>query len=309
MRSLGSLRLSAGNYNMGVSMNTYWKRVFGWSKSRESMWRECRLSYYYNYIGKWEGYKGDPAREELTRLANLRKFVFWKGELIHKSIENQVTQHAIGRNVSEEAAKNYFVREVEAVRQNPGDIITEVANGFRIEDSKFEEMKADGLRQLANFFRVIWHNYKDLKHLRHEELDFFSIDDIKVWAKLDLVTQTPDGTIVITDWKTGKKGWEDVSESLQMSVYILWAMEHYKVPLDKVMAELVYLQACKTEPTGRSEEQLERIKGNIVRSAREMFAVSSEADFPPDPQPRRCKECNFATYCVDGREILSRLKG
>ena len=286
-------------------MNTYWRKIFGWSKTRQSLWNECKLAYYYQYIGKWEGMPGDPERERLQKLSKLKKYIFWKGELIHKVIRNQIDRVRHNESLLEAGAKKYFVQEIEEVRQNPGTTIAEVVNGLSIHDVRFEEAKSDGLKQLDNFFTIIWPLYGERKLLECERLNSFQVNGTKVWAQVDLVTQTDEGKIIITDWKTGDERWIDEEKDEQMGVYILWAADYYGMPFDNIFAEFVFLRTAESKPIDRNEEQLENLKETILVRAQEMLSVQNEADFPPHPEERKCRECNFATICPEGMQFVA----
>lgn len=285
-------------------MNTYWRKIFGWSKTRQTLWDECKLAYYYQYIGKWEGYRGDPKRERLQRLSRLKKFIFWKGELIHEVIRNQVSLHSQNRPLLEDGAKKYFVQQVEGAKRDPKSIITEAVNGLTISDDRFEAARSDGLKQLDNFFSLIWPQYGERKLLEYERLNSFQVGGTKVWAQVDLVTQTDGEKIVITDWKTGDEQWIDTDTDEQMGVYILWATDRFGVPLTQVSAEFVFLRTSESKPIVRTREQLDGLKETISIHAQEMLAVRTEADLPPDPAEPRCLECNFATVCPEAKKRL-----
>ena len=121
--------------------------------------------------------------------------------------------------------------------------------------------------------------------------------------KADLVTRTEDGTVVITDWKTGKE-WGNVEESPQMSTYILWAMDYYDLPLAKIKAEIAYLRTNKIITMERSDKQLEGVRNMIKLKSLEMLSVSSLDELPPDPGESKCKVCNFLTVCEDGKSVV-----
>lgn len=289
-------------------MNTYWRKIFGWSKTRQALWDECRLAYYYHYIGKWEGFPGDPGRERLQRLSKLKKFLFWKGELIHEVIRNQVALHSQNKPLLEDGARKYFVQQVEEIRQHPKSLITEAVNGLTLDDDRFETVRSDGLKQLDNFFSIIWPQYRDRPLLEYEKLNSFQARGTKVWVQVDLVTQIDGEGIVITDWKTGDERWLDSSTDEQMAVYILWAIDHYSIPHSRVSAELVFLRSAESKSIEKSEDSLEELKKSISLRAQKMLSVQNESDFPPNPAERRCLECNFATVCPSGKQSIPLLR-
>jgi CRISPR/Cas system-associated exonuclease Cas4 (RecB family) len=284
-------------------MNTYWRKMFGWSKTRQALWDECKLAYYYQYVGKWEGFPGDPKRERVQRLSKLKKFIFWKGELIHEVIRNQVALHSRNQPFLKEGARKYFIQQVEEIKQNPKSLITEAVNGVTLRDDQFEDASSDGLKQLDNFFNVIWAHYRKRELLEYERLNSFQVGETNVWAQVDLVTQT-EGRIVITDWKTGDERWIDSNVHEQMGVYMLWAIDRFSVPAAQVSAELVFLRSGESHSIEKTQEQLEELKESIADRAKEMLAVQTEADFPPDPEDRKCLECNFATIGPEGKQLI-----
>jgi len=285
-------------------MNTYWREIFGWSKTRQALWDECKRAYYYHYIGKWEGFRGDRKRERLQRLSKLKKFIFWKGELIHEVIRNQVTLFSANKPFLQEGAKKYFVQQVEEVRRHPEGSITEAVNGHIVSDERFEAAQTDGLRQLDNFFGLVWPRYRERRLLEYERLTFFEVRGTKVWVRVDLVTQTDDEKVIITDWKTGDERWMDVESDEQMGVYIMWAIDRFDVPLTQISAEFVFLRSGESLSVIRTQQQLEDLKEAISIRAKEMLAVQTEADFPPSPEERKCYECNFATICPEGKQSI-----
>ena len=286
-------------------MNSYWRKIFGWSKTRQTLWDTCKLAYYYHYIGKWEGFPGDPQRERLQKLSKLKKFVFWKGELIHEIIRNQIALFSRHRPFLEDGAKKYFEQQIEDVKNYPQSIVTEAANGLIVDDERFEAVRSDGLLQLDHFFQMVWPRYENRSVLECERLNSFRVNETRVWAQVDLVTRGEDEGIVITDWKTGDEKWVEIEGDEQMGVYVLWAMDYFKASLKEVSAEFVFLRSGESKSIPKTNNQLDRLKESILERAGEMFDVQSEEDFPADPAERKCVECNFATICPEGRRFIS----
>lgn len=285
-------------------MNDYWREVFGWSVSRQGLWDECMLAYYYRYIARWEGHKGDPFRERMRFLGALKKLVFVKGQYIHDAIQSQVDHRYMGRPVNAEAAQNLYRMSIEKVMRYPKQHLVEAFNGIGVEDEEFANLLEQGREQLERFFSVIWPSYDELEYLRHERFDSFELRGVKVNVKIDLASRNDRGEVVITDWKTGKE-WGEPSENLQMSTYIMWACHMFKVPLERVKGEIVYLSSGKHVPTIRDQAQVDEAAGLIQSGARDMLSVKGTTDLPGSPSPDRCQVCNFATYCPHGKEVLA----
>ncbi len=286
-------------------MNEYWREIFGWSWARQRMWNECRLRYYYAYIGKWEGFKGDPNREKLHWLRHKTAWFMLEGQLVHEAIQSQINQWAIGRDVNKDAARNLFVYRLNEISANPHDFIIDEVNGSPVVRDHIDGLRKDGLGLLDVFFDIIWPNYSGYEYAQHEDFDSFDIDGIKVWTKIDLVTRMKNGTIVVTDWKTSKSGEETKANRSQLLGYILWAMQKFGVDESKVRAEVRYLR----EPAAQgildaSKKELAEFRSFIAQNAKNMLAVKSAADFPASPSDRVCKICAYATVCPEGMQFV-----
>jgi CRISPR/Cas system-associated exonuclease Cas4 (RecB family) len=275
-------------------MNYYWRKKFGWSKSRQEIWQSCKKAYYYRYIGKWEKEK----KEKLMFLNSLNTIPQIRGGYIHDAIRQQVLQHKAGRNISLISAQNYFKMRFNQVIENPKSFLVEAVNGIEIDIEELKEILNEANRLLENFFNILWHNYKNLKYLSHETLEKFYIKGIPIWVQPDMVTVNPDGMIMISDWKTGKNE-EDPNENIQLGIYTLWAKEKYNCESNKIKAELVYLDSCNSLVTERNKIQLEELENYIVKNAQDMLSVENENDFPANPTPSKCRVCNFATICSE----------
>ena len=71
--------------------------------------------------------------------------------------------------------------------------------------------------------------------------------DVRVTVKVDFAGRMPDGTLIITDWKTG---WDDddYESELQMATYVLWAKEYFTMNVDNIGTELVFLKTAQRNP-------------------------------------------------------------
>jgi len=287
-------------------MNDYWKKYFGWSSSRQNTWNTCKLRYYFSYIGKWEGFRGNRDRDKLQWLSRLKPWYMVKGSLVHEAIESQINQWSIHRPVSQEAAINIFRFKFSEVRSNPSKYLIDDINGFPVKVEEFDASLQEGVKILEIFFGTFWLNYEPLEYVKHEEFDSFEIGGQKVWVKIDLVTRMDDGLIVITDWKTGKVEENKDANEAQIGAYVLWAVEKLKVAEDRVKTEIAYLKdpSRRRNLIGFSKEQLLGVRTQILNGSKEMLAVSSPDDFPASPSERNCRGCSFATVCGAGMQFV-----
>jgi RecB family exonuclease len=134
--------------------------------------------------------------------------------------------------------------------------------------------------------------------LRHEEFDHFKIGEVGVTVKVDFVGKKPDGTLVLTDRETGRDD-DDYETEPQMAVYVLWAMQYYRMRPDDISTELVFLKTGGTKQFAFFWEQLHDVEELIRREYAAMNASYEYGDFPARPTQRECLSCKFAEVCPE----------
>jgi len=279
-----------------VELEDWFYKYNAWSFSKHQLWGKCKRAYYYRYIGtamkKSEGL--DTLR--LKKLKDLEPRFALQGKLIHEVLENQIGQHYLGRELSEEGAKIQYTQRVEQYRKMAKRTLIEYFNGEPVNETFFDNIRANGLDQISMFFGVIWPQLKDLEYLRHEKFDRFKVGDVESIVKVDYISKTKDGKIVVSDWKTGVDN-EEYESDLQIGTYVLWAMENYGKEPEEIRSELIYLTTGVMRSYEFSADDLEDIKRKIVDDFEDMNKTFDIDYFPPDPTPRKCLGCHFATVC------------
>jgi CRISPR/Cas system-associated exonuclease Cas4 (RecB family) len=227
-----------------------------------------------------------------------------QGQLIHDIIDQQIQLHCDERPVDLHDAVSTLSRKVAAFRATGGETFTEHHNGEKITDSFFSAIEENGKTCLHTFFGK-WPEYTRRECLRHETFDHFAIGETAVTVRVDFVGRMPDGTLLVTDWKTGRDDDEYESE-LQMAAYVLWAMDFYAMPADEIGTELVFLKTGRVRPYTFYEEQLLELKELIVPEFAAMNASHEYGDFPARPSQRECLSCRFAEVCPEAVRGLNR---
>lgn len=294
-------------------MNDYWRKIFGWSNSKENLFWECPKAFCFKYIAKFEGFRGNPQREKVRELGDLKSFPMWKGNILHEVLEEQIRRVKDGAEMAPLQAQVSFLRMVDEGATHP-EIFVEVRNGYRFMPQRFEEAKEDGLEQLTRFFSEIWPRYEGRRIVFLEELTEYvlrvpDLGEVKVWAKVDLATTETGEEVLITDWKTGRDGGEAEAKcSPQLTGYILWFLRCHGVDRDisveQVYSELVYLKTGNAYRTQRSQSVLDDLAKHIVEWSRKILDKTSKKDFPAKPKDWKCRRCNFATICEQGKRFI-----
>jgi CRISPR/Cas system-associated exonuclease Cas4 (RecB family) len=220
-----------------------------------------------------------------------------QGQLVHAIIDRQIQRHCENRPMDPAGVMTAFAKTVSLYRNTGGETFTEYHNGEVIPDAFFTAMDENGKACLRTFFGK-WPDYESRECVRHEEHDHFTVGDIGVTVKVDFVGRLPDGTLVLTDWKTGRDEVEE-EPGLQMAVYVLWAQEYYRKSADEIRAELVFLQTGETRPYAFFQEQLQEVREMIIREFETMNTSYEYGDFPARPSQRECRSCTFAEVCPE----------
>ena len=274
----------------------WFEKYKGWSYSKHNLWQRCKLAFYYRYIGTALKRSDNFDVEKLKVLKGLNPKNAIKGKIVHEIIENQVGMLLSGRDMNEDASNNLLVHKVEQFRKSAKDTIIESYNGEDIDESFFDNMRSDGIDQISIFFNVIWPQFKDYEYKGHEALETINLGDVSCMVKADYISETRDGIVVVTDWKTGKENPKYESE-LQIGGYALFAREKYEKDPELIRSELVYLTSGAIRSFKFTSEELEAIESKIDADFKEMYVSVEMETFEPTPTKWNCRGCHFATVC------------
>ncbi|GIK36914.1 MAG: hypothetical protein BroJett011_07470 [Chloroflexota bacterium] len=279
-----------------VQLENWFYKYNAWSFTKHRLWEECKRAYYYRYIGAALRYSPDFNIQQVKQLKKLDKRFALQGALIHQVLDDQLKQHYLGLSLDEQVARNRYIELVEQSRHNAQNQLVEYYNGAPVNQAFFDRVRENGLDQISLFFGVIWPQLGGLKYLRHEQFDRVKIGEIEGIVKVDYVSQTQEGTIVISDWKTGADD-EEYENDLQIGTYVLWATQFYAVPSAKIKSELIYLTTSARRTHEFPNEQLQNIEQLIVSDFEAMNRTYEINYFEPVPEPAKCLSCPFAQIC------------
>lgn len=291
-----------------MDLGDSWKSQFGWSRTAQNIWDDCKLQFYFQYISRYHKQVPPDKKRTIARLKRLNKFNFWKGQVVHDVIKYFLD---INREKGEEVTRGtdlirYFEEKAESDSTKFQETITEYHNGVSISRERVDEAIDDGRRQVHNFLEL-WPEYSANEYILHETLEQFLLGrpNIRVWAKCDLVTKDENGEILITDWKAGREEYEDVDTSDQIGAYILWAIAK-RIADDPfaIKAEFVFLKNGRRKASRRTIAQLEELTSKIVKLTSTYFEVSHLNHLPPNPDKWRCVECNYCSLCKYGKRFV-----
>jgi CRISPR/Cas system-associated exonuclease Cas4 (RecB family) len=280
-------------------LDPFFFKINTWSFTKHRVWNRCQRQYYFEYIAPYvkSDHIIDP--EKIRWLKNFTSKFVVQGQFIHDMIDQQIQLNCEKKPMDLNETMIAFSKKVSPHKNIGGEMFTEYHNGEKIPNSFFTSIEENGKTCLQTFFGK-WPDYQTREILRHEEFDHFNIGDVGVTVKVDLVGRMPDGTLVLTDWKTGRDD-DEYETELQMASYVLWAKEYYKQSVDTISTELVYLKTGATQPIVFYEEQLHEVQEMIPREYAAMNASYEYVDFPAQPSQRECLSCKFAEVCPEAK--------
>jgi DNA helicase-2/ATP-dependent DNA helicase PcrA len=147
-----------------------------------------------------------------------------------------------------------------------------------------------GLEQLREFLAGM-HSARAPEVLHTEEWFDAQIAGTKLTGRIDRMDRTPDGSVVIVDYKTGKaRSQEDADESLQLSIYAMAAEQKWGYRV----SELVFhnLEGNIPVVSKRTEFQLEQARERVMAVVRGI----ADGNFKPKPD-FYCNFCAFRGLC------------
>ncbi len=280
-----------------------WKGKYAWSVSSDRLWQTCKRAFYYRYVALWQPSTDSAVKNKLYLMKGLTPLATLQGRVVHDAIESLIQQHRLGRPLKAAPAQELYSETINRYTETAADVIAEAYNGLTVEGAYFDVVRRSGKRDIANFVNILWQHLVDQEYLMHERFESFTLDAIKVNVKVDYVTRSPNGKLVVTDWKTGEDHHPEEA-NLQLVVYGLWAAAKYGVSTDDVMLELAYLSSGKSYPAGLDVESVTAAREAVMAGASDILASDRLEDFPTNPEPNRCIACPFARVCPDGTQIL-----
>ena len=291
---------------------------FSWSKSRHGKFQECLRLYWFHYYGSWGGWKDDAPAEvrQAYVLKNLSTRQQWAGHVVHEHIAFALSLARHGEppplpvlveRAHERMREGFSQSRKRAYWARPKWTVGLVEHEY-LETVSDEEWRANWQNAascLTRFYGSGWlakaRALEAGDWLPIDEIGSFVLDGVKVFAGPDFAFKSADGAVLV-DWKTGAPRAEDRDQVLG---YALYAHDRWGVPVQKVVARLVYLgqgeeQDVKVDPAAL-EGFLAHFRASVAgmrEKLRDPAAnVAAREDFPMTEDLVRCRGCAFRRLC------------
>jgi CRISPR/Cas system-associated exonuclease Cas4 (RecB family) len=321
-----------------------------WSLTRARLLRECPRAFFLKYL-----VRGEPEAERAAALKALAPLAVVAGQAVDRGIAHALAawrdegtlqtgladegERVLREAVARSPAAAKAVREGSLRRSgaDPPPLIHDYY-GYDVGREHVERMVTRVAECLHRFeCGGLWlvlrglgpQRWAPLVSLGESEVThFLTPQGLRVYAAHDLALQTHDRMVYVLDWKSGRRSPRAEEEAqAQLAVYAAWAAREYRVPLEWVRTQAVWLQ----EPAGAEwlpeSVPRERAKAVATRVLEEAAAEAARVEvrrslrgvpiqatahreaFPPRPDARRCLECPFRELCPEGQQECAHVGG
>jgi hypothetical protein len=259
------------------------------------LYASCPRAFYFAEIQRPEG----PIQYQFSGLAEI------VGISVHEAIFNEIQRIRPGMGFNAKRAAKDAARLVDsksAVLRHDSLRYGRDSGARAIRSCEIAAWKL-----LTSFGRFVWPRYQGHTLIAQEKTARFEIEGVSISVKPDLVTEAPDGTIVVTDWKTYADA-KPEEELLQLSVYILWAGGKFRVPIESVEGWVATLPNGEIRQERGSAAMVKQAVRRIMQDVSHWRIFTPEL-FPPNPGPEKCSPCPFLAFCPEGMEVAAWLAG
>lgn len=242
------------------------------SPSKVSSFRDCALAFRFTAIERLP----DPA-------------TVWtvKGTLVHSALEGLFWNHPQGRRTP--AAASAELAQAWAALQDDADYLS-----LDLEGDHAEAFRSDAEQLVANYFLV--EDPNEVTPIGIELMLEARLGDVRLRGILDRLDRTPEGELVVIDYKTGRAPAPAYEQAKLNGVQLYALLCQEVLGRRPVQVKLLHLKEPTVITAEPSEQGLEsqRTKTLAVWSAIER--ACRDEDFRPRTGPL-CRFCRFRDYC------------
>lgn len=298
------------------------KNEFSWSKSRDTVFKECKRKYFFNHYGFWNGWVASE-EDRIKRIYYLKKLStkeVWMGSVVHGVIEYLLKRFRFGEEIGLSHAVAILKKRMESdfAMSKLGGYTGFKTNAHRFFEDEYDtpisgEEKAALFEKAEMCLRNFYNSdvFMEIRKTRSEDWltleDFlcFDFEGVPVYLSIDFAMRVGD-KVVLFDWKTGSERKSDYE--LQLGLYALYVSERFGIPADKIVAKMFYLglgSEGKVDSFEVDVERLEDVKRKLRASILEMRKVlrdvtdneAKEEDFEKS-EGYWCSRCSFRKVCL-----------
>jgi len=214
------------------------------------------------------------------------------GSCIHRILAEFNQEKMMGNLLSSDELEEMFKQDWEKSAKDKDDIEYSKGKSYRI-------LLNQGVKLIAEFIKSVPENDNTIVAI--EEAFIFNIEglDIPLIGVMDLVEEDPDGSLIITDYKTSKRAMSlnEVDKNFQLTVYYTAAKANGYADREVNLKFdcLIKTQKPKFEQiyTYRSYDHTAR----ALKKIKHVYDGILKGVFVPNDNSWRCSGCSYKSHC------------
>jgi putative RecB family exonuclease len=242
------------------------------SPSKVTSFRDCALAFRFNTI---------------ERIPEEPKIWTVKGTFVHSVLENLFWCHPQGQRTPAAAARELDRAWIE-LQSDPEYL------ALSLTSEESDSLRAEGEKLVDNYFAL--EDPNEITPVGVELMLETRLNGMRLRGIIDRLDLTPDGELVVIDYKTGRAPSPAFEQSKLIGVHIYALLCQEVFGRRPVQVKLLHLKEPTVITAEPSEQALrgQRLKTAAVWSAIERACASG--DFRPHTSPL-CNYCRFQAYC------------
>jgi putative RecB family exonuclease len=242
------------------------------SPSKVTSFRDCALAFRFNAI---EHLPDEPT--------------IWtvKGTLVHQVLERLFWRHDRGRRTPD-AAEGELSVAWEELQSDPDFLALDLS------PAEAEELRDESRTLVANYFRL--EDPDEITPVGIELTLEARVGDMRLRGIIDRLDLTPDGDLVVVDYKTGRAPSPAYEQAklIGVHIYALLCLEVLGRP--PVQVKLLHLKEPTTIIAEPTEQALRGQRQKTVAVWSAIERACRDEDFRPRTSPL-CNYCRFRAFC------------
>jgi len=247
-----------------------------YSHSKVSIFENCPYQYKLKYID----------RVEVDIPTTIESFM---GDIVHRTLEKLYKDKKFKKLVSKSTLLKFYKDTWE--KEYSEDILI-VKDG----------LKADNYKKMGMKFVEDYYNrmkpFDQITILGLETQDRMTLPNGDQWhVRIDKLGCDPEGNYFVCDYKTNSrmKDQEEADSDRQLALYSVWVKDKFK---DAKSVKLIWhmLAFDKDAVSERTEEQLQKLQGDVVDLINQIKKAEEEKNFPTNVTGL-CSYCVYKSMC------------
>lgn len=242
------------------------------SPSKVSAFKECALAFRFSVIDKIPQPPSVPAV---------------KGTTVHRALELLFNEPAPERTI--EAARDFLQVALEEISTDPE------FEALGLESSEVDQFKRDTAKMVDRYFTL--EDPQSIIVVGTEMMIEADLDGVTIRGIIDRLEETPDGELIVTDYKTGRTPGVQQEQARMEGIHFYSLLCEQTLGRRPSSVQLMYLgsnpQIIVAHPSDQTSRGTRRRLSAVWNA---IDTACANEDFRPRPS-RLCDWCSYKDFC------------